>query len=246
MPLVTLTVMTDLKRKPPVEMQKYSDVPIRKKIEDTPEVQEAITSLVESTGEKVFDPKEEGSGKGPTPGVPVALMQKRNDYIIGLWMMGLAPSTIRQNVNKMHSSKGWGELAHERSIRRIISEHYQKMKPAVKDQRAYEEGLKEAVFDQQEKLAESIATKIRDRNKKGSDYQWKAFEEIAAIGELGRLRQSMIENRNWNASRMNPLIGVQLNSVQINVFEQNRVKVIEHEEKRQEVIDFIDGFLDEA
>lgn len=238
-----------LKRKPPKDEQRYSDTTVRKQVEETPEVQEAIAELVESLGdEDTFAPKEGGVTVGRKAGVPLALVEERNEYIIGLWMMGLSPATIRQNVNKMHGAKGWGELAHERSIRRIISEHYQKTKPSVKDQRQYEEGLKEAVFVQQEQLAEKMVTYVRDREKaipSNPSKEWKPFEFMAALGEIGRLRQSMIENRNWNASRMNPLIAVQNNSMQINVYEQNSLGVIEHEEKRKEVIALIDRYLDE-
>lgn len=60
---------------------------------------------------------------------------------------------------------------------------------------------------------------------KRAESSWKPFEKMAAMETVARVRQQMMENRNWNASRMNPLIAL-TQSTQLNIFEEGSQNLV--------------------
>ena len=81
--------------------------------------------------------------------------------------------------------------------------------------------MREAAYAQLEKIAEKMALYITNK----PDKERKPFELMAASDSLGRLRQQIIENKNRNASRANPLIQF-TQSNQLAVFNTNSPQVM--------------------
>lgn len=137
---------------------------------------------------------------------------ERNEYIIGLYVMGLSAKTILNQVNKAAIEKWWGILDDDWSIRKIVSKYFKDKIPDWNARVAYFEWLKEASYSQQENLIEKMALHIRNKS------NWKEFEYQDALEKLFKMQQSLIENRNWNDSRANPLINISNTTNQLNVF----------------------------
>lgn len=190
-------------------------------VENDPEVKKFIDEMNNLEGKELLPEREVTSVKGPPQGIPQKVLKERNEYIVGLSLMGLSSGTILRSSNTQAKIKGWWEIEHERSIKRIITEYYNAQKPSTKDAKAYQDGQKEASFAAQEKLIESMAVYISKR----AESSWKPFEKMAAMETVARVRQQMMENRNWNASRMNPLIAL-TQSTQLNVFEEGSQTII--------------------
>lgn len=70
-------------------------------------------------------------------------------------------------------------------------------------------------------LIEKASVYINNKTKK----DWKPFEYISSVKNLYEMRQQLIENRNWNDSRANPLIQINENS-QLNIYNETRQLVV--------------------
>lgn len=209
-----------LKRKALVETLTNLDlapsVQITRQLESDPAMAKMILEMndVESRATAGYITPE--VSRWPKPGVPKPLLEERNEYIINLQLMGLSPSTIQRSVNTQARVKGWWEIENVRSIRRIIADYYNAQKPLAKDSKAFMDWMKEAAFAAQERMIEKLSVYIS----KKPESAWKPFEYWAIMDSLFRMKQQLIENRNWNASRMNPMISL-TQSNQINIYEDN-------------------------
>lgn len=190
-------------------------------VENDPEVKKLIDEMNNLEWQKLLPAREKPHSLGPTPGIPQKVLAERNEYIVGLWLMGLSSATIHRSANAQAAVRGWSVIEHERSIKRIITDYYNAQRPSTKDAKAYQEGLKEATFAAQERLVEKMAIYVSKR----PESSWKPFEYMAAMETIARVRQQLVENRNWNASRMNPLIAL-TQSTQLNVFEEGSQGIV--------------------
>lgn len=210
----------------------------RIEVEESPQVQEALARLEEAVPENPNARQfPERSGPGRAPGATQALINERNDWIIGLYMMGLSTKSIKKSLDNIRHKRGWPAVTSSMQILRIISKHYQDNRPAVEDLTEYKEGLKEAAFDQQELLIEKAVMYMQRRD----DKSWKPFEFMSALKQLYDMRQQLIENQNWNASRANPMFAIHNESTQVMVFGRNEEILLKKEDKALgEVIDLIE------
>lgn len=151
------------------------------------------------------------------PPMTDAEVQERNEFIVSLYLMWLSTSSILKNTLAQWGIRWWYVPKDEWKIKRIISDYFRTQSPWVKDKQLFSDWLKEAAFARQEKLVEKVSDYVR--KKKETD--WKPFEMVSAHSELFRMMQQLVENRNWNASRANPML-LQINqSNQLNVYESN-------------------------
>jgi hypothetical protein len=211
-------------------------------IESLPEVQDALQKFEQQEGTNApWSELVEKTNGGGTPGVPHSLLKERNLRIIELYQMGLMPETIRKHINSQERSRRWGMIAKAGSVARIVSEYYRSQHPPIQERKAYDEGLREAMFSSMELLIEKASLYMAKRNQRDD---WKPFEYMAAMEVLSRMMQAMVDNRNWNASKMNPRIAIQQNINHLAVFDKNAQAVIEHRELLQPVIDLLDELLD--
>ena len=82
--------------------------------------------------------------------------------------------------------------------------------------------MMEANFAAQERLIEDMALYIIKKPKDS----WKPFEYMRAMEILFNMRQLMVENRGWNATKANP--NTLLNqSTQLSIYEENSQSLIE-------------------
>lgn len=252
-PMNVSTPERPLKRKNPAgyippDMREAMDLPegvktVRQAMEAVPEVQEA-TEVVDPNGNVIVLPPKLPGVPGPALGVTHDLIRQRNERIVGLYMSGMTPLTILKNINFEAATKGWGELKDARSIKRIISQHYAAQRPSAKEQREHDDGMRDAMFEQQERLLEKAMLYFQKRESDSRSNPWKPFEYFSAIDVIARIRQTLIENRNWNASRMNPLVLNQFNATQVNVFDRNAQDVIDHQSGLQPIIALLDSYLE--
>lgn len=84
------------------------------------------------------------------------------------------------------------------------------------------EGLKEAQFMVMQNMIEKAQRYLIEKKK-----DWKPFEYMQTIETIFRMSQQMVENRNWNASRMNPLVQINQANTQLNLYQQNNMALIE-------------------
>ncbi|MBU0766941.1 hypothetical protein KKF55_04130 [Patescibacteria group bacterium] len=177
--------------------------------------------------------------RGRTPGIQLSKNKQRNEFIVGMFVAGYTATTILKNVNRLAQDSDWGELATERSVKRIISEHFQGHPMSAAEAKAYDFGRREAALAQQQKLYEDLALHLRKREKAGdlSPYEFQYTKRIMA-----NMLQKIIENNGWNASKKN-CGKYNQGETQMEIFERNREELIQNEEGRQKVIDYIDSFL---
>lgn len=142
--------------------------------------------------------------------LPKAILKKRNEYVVGLFMLGLSWTSILKNVNHNCASKGRYPVKMD-TVRRIVRKHYEKPELSVIEQRKENDALMEAQFERMQWVIEK-AMKFAN-NKKDKD--WKAFEFITTWEKIFQMSQTMVENRNWNASRANPMISIQNNELHV-------------------------------
>lgn len=84
--------------------------------------------------------------------------------------------------------------------------------------------MREASLEQQEKFLEKL---ILTYNKHEANKTFKSlFEQTQLADLIGRTRQQLIENRNWNDSRKNPLVQATSHAFEVNVFESSGEKMI--------------------
>lgn len=162
---------------------------------------------------------------GATKGVSRDALERRNETIVNLFTMGLSARTILKQINKKCATEGWWTLEHEGSVNNIISKYFKKQRENMSSValREEEEAMKTAYFLQQEHLIEQMVLYVNNR----PESSWKPFEKVAAMQAIGNVRQQMFENRNWNASRHNPLVvGLHTNQT-LNVFQDGAIQLQE-------------------
>lgn len=134
---------------------------------------------------------------GRSANVTLDKIQERKDFIVALCLAGMTKHTILEQVNMLSDQKQWGQLGSIRSIERTIAEHFSdNQRMSLEELRAYQHGLREAAFAQQEMLIEK-AVLFRVRKK-----DWLPFEYVDALYKTFKMMQQMIDNRGWNYSRL--------------------------------------------
>lgn len=177
--------------------------------------------------------------RGRTPGISLQDNVERNQFIVSMFLAGYTSHTILKNVNKLSQDKGWGGIATERSVKRIISEHFQGRPMSATEAKAYDHGRREAALARQQKLYEDLVIHLKEKSKKG---EMPPFEYQHTVRIMSEILQRHLENNGWNASKKN-CGRFNTGDTQIGVYERNRDEVIENKEARQRVIDCIDSFL---
>lgn len=147
---------------------------------------------------KVNLDKKEGKGKGVT----YEDIVRRNEYIIDLSVKGLGIRSIWKMVNAKSEENGWGVLKNEGSISVIISKYY-KSDRRVKNLSEQDEGEQIAHYEKMSKLLEDAVLRFAQERKTMTSKDF-----FRAVEVIGRLQQDMADNRNWNASKRNPLIEI--------------------------------------
>ena len=182
--------------------------------------------------------------RGRTPGIQLKHNVERNEFIVSMSLAGFTAYTIRKNVNKIGPPKGWGGLASERSINRIVSEHFQGKPMSAAEAKAYDYGRREAALAQQQKLIEDLTIHLRERKKAG---HLAPYEFQYSMRVLANIVQKGIENNGWNASKKNCGSFHQGES-QVDIYDRCREEMLspECEEARNELIEFIDSFTDDS
>ncbi|MDO8468159.1 MAG: hypothetical protein Q7S29_00165 [Candidatus Peribacter sp.] len=213
---------------------------IQQAVESQPEVQAAIQKLELREGVSESCCAVSKVRGGGTQGVPHYLLQERNRRIVELHQMGLTPETIRKYVNSRAEVTGWGEITWEGSISRIVSTYFQNQRPSARELEAHEEGMRDAMFSSMSVLIEQMALHIAKRNQAGD---WAKFEYAAAMGTLFRMHQTLVDDRNWNASKINPHQAIQRNNINILMFDTEAQKVIANKRLLQPVINLLDECL---
>ena len=188
-------------------------------IENAPEVRSALSAMAENAN-------------GKTLAVPMTLEAKeeRNKYIVGLAMLGLTTRTILDNVNSQSVARGWNALKSEGEVTRIVGKHYQAVRETSGMATAeMEMALKEAAYDSMQKTLEEMIMYVKKRSSsRKKEDKWRAFEYMSALSEIAKLKQLLVENRNWNGSRTNPaLLQIQQNTLQMNVYERGASSLLE-------------------
>lgn len=149
----------------------------------------------------------------------------RDEEVIRLFWIGMVHRTILQYINAKADANNWEKFWHESQVRRIVTKYYKKYQNTSWDVYAAEDeqALKEAYYLQQEKLVEDLLMFISEQKK---NKKIKIFEYVQAMETVWRIRQQMIENRNWNDSRKNPLaVGINVNNM-VGVFENASGKML--------------------
>ena len=213
-------------------------------VESLPEVQDALQEFVaaDDKSDSPAPPAKPLTG-GRSLGVSQIKIDERNRRIVELTQMGLTPQTVLKHINSQAGAMGWGTITTIGTINRIVADFYINQTPPVRELRAHEQGLKEAMFNAIQRTIEKANLYIAKREAKND---WKPFEFMAAIETLARLQENLVNFKNWNASKMNPLIAVQQNNTYISVFDKNAEDVIENRKLLQPVIDLLDECLEEA
>ena len=123
-------------------------------------------------------------------------VKERKAFIISMRLMGFTTSTIQQQVINMSWIKEWGRVT-LRTIQLTISEHCKRY-PLDKIQ-AYQLDytMREAEFAKQEHLIEKANIYAMSKPKEA----WRPNEYIYILRSISQMRDKLIENRNWNASK---------------------------------------------
>ncbi len=179
--------------------------------------------------------------RGRTPGVKLQDNAERNRVIISMYLAGFRPETIRHNINKQSEIKSWGPLATERSIWRIISEYFKGKPMSAAEAKAYDFGLRQAALARHQGLYEELAIDLREKKRKST---LAPYEFQYSIKAMSNINQKLIDNMGWNASKKGS-DRFSRGETQMEVFDRCRQEVTENEEARQELIEYIDSFLDE-
>lgn len=154
-----------------------------------------------------------------------ALRELRNEHIIKWYGQGMTVRTITNMVNSHAPKKGWDEIS-ENQCHKVILDYFKKRRELLKgvDGRDNEKAFQDAMLDQQEKFLEKIVLTY-NRLEKESKFK-NLFEQIQMADLISRMRQQLIENKNWNESRKNPLVVAESNTFEVNLFESSGEKMI--------------------
>lgn len=191
-----------------------------KEVVDAKEVQGAIGAIVDYPVELEEIPKkilaQEPNKKAATPN-----NQARNEMILSFYLMWLSVDTIQKTINAKAIESGWEPILDVDNMYRLISKESKKRVPEW-NLKEHLEWLRQAAYARQEILIEKAAVFVSkmDSNK------MKPFEYMTNIEKLFQMMQQAVENRNWNESRMNPLVAINNNFTQLNTFEDNKQQAI--------------------
>jgi hypothetical protein len=186
-------------------------------IEADPQVQASLSAIKEITeGAPDLPAFMEPGWKWPDVWTTMVAREKRNKTIIDLASMWLTYKTILNTINDRNRTENRGHLEWEKSLRRIIVDYYNSMKPsASEDMGAYEDAMREAAYSAQDKAIESLSLTV----KKGWNFK-SDFERSIALEKLINAHQLRIENRGWNKTRATPF-SVQQTNNHINIVNQH-------------------------
>lgn len=160
------------------------------------------------------------------PGLtPSELREKRNEFILKYHSLGITPRSIMDMLKAQEKDTGW-EAVSEVSIKKVIIEHFKQRRMLMRgvDGKDNEKAMQEAMLEQQERFLERL---IITYNKHENNKTFKnLFEQTQLADLINRIRQQIIENRNWNESRKNPLVISESSVFEVNVFEASGEKMI--------------------
>lgn len=214
--------------------------PQREKMVENEAVHEALERLEKKYSETKLAQVQianKSPAGGPAPGSTKETLADRNNYIVSLYAMGLSIRSIMNSVEKIAEARGWSPLRLEKSVQHIISQHYNNRKPEVEDMYEFKQGLREATMDQQETMIEKAIMFMKDKKQDS----WKPFEYMDAMDKIYKWRQQLIDNKNWNESKMNNTVNVYNESTQILVYNRHdNVLRGKEDEALQEVITLLD------
>lgn len=151
--------------------------------------------------------------------------EKRNEFILKWHSMGITPRSITDMVAAQAKASQW-EAISETSVKKVIIEHFKQRRMLMRgvEGKENEKAMQEAMLEQQERFLERL---IITYNKYERDKTFKSlFEQTQLADLINRIRQQIIENRNWNESRKNPLVVAESHSLEVNVFETSGEKAI--------------------
>lgn len=154
-----------------------------------------------------------------------ALRELRNEHVIKWYGQGMTVRTITNMVNSHAIKKGWDEVS-ENQCHKIILDYFKKRRELLRgvDWKENEKAFQDAMLDQQEKFLEKI---VLTYNRLEKEAKFKnLFEQIQMADLISRMRQQLIENKNWNESRKNPLVVAESNTFEVNLFESSGEKMI--------------------
>lgn len=172
------------------------------------------------------------ANEGQTMAQSKNIIDKKRKFICDLYVMWMSAETIFDQCKIKAKVEGWIPYSNIQTVKAVISEEF-KERNELQNQEVDEhiEGLKQAMFAQQEKLIEKASLYIsekaplKDKDWKITRDAWKPFEYISALKETFLMRQQMIENRNFNDSKKNINAWVVNITNQLNVFVDNSKKI---------------------
>lgn len=207
---------------------------------DKPVADKAMEEAFKAEHPEIVEYPIEVQPEGRTAGVTLESIAERDNHIVDLHMMGLTVRTILKTINNTADARGWGKISSERSIHRIISNHFQSQKVSMKEQAGFEEGEKLSMYEIQKKMVEDLLMYVRERDKehKLGVREWKPFEKGSTIDIAHKILQASIENKNYNASRMNPLLQITQNS-ELHMYDSSSEKLAE--KKSEHLLGFLDA-----
>jgi len=149
----------------------------------------------------------------------------RNNYIVDLHAAGMTYNTIVSEIKRKAETKWW-KPCEERQVKKVILEHYKLRRAVFKGADGSENDriLREAALAQQEQFLEKLIM-VYNKHEKNNTFK-NVFEQVQLADLISRSRQQLIENRNWNESRKNPLVVSESNTFEVNLYENSGNKMI--------------------
>lgn len=173
----------------------------RKLVANSPDLKEKVASL-----ENVPEPDVEVDTSAGRPSMPKEVLDRRNEYIVGLYMLGVSMEAIWKNTNHKASDGGWLPISRDR-VRKVVSDHFRKPTMTVLEEKREDVAMREWMFQVMHEIIHKVMSYARNRK----DSEWKPFEYITTYEKIFAMFQQMVENRNWNSSKANPMISINSN-----------------------------------
>jgi hypothetical protein len=190
----------------PADMDDFRDI-----VKNSPEIQ-AKLAVLENAPEFVGESKQV-----PTAGVwrttlSQETIKQRNEFIIGMFLLWVSRSSIYNNTNNK-ASVGWRYPLKMEVIKKIVTKHFSRPSKTMLEEQKENLALKDAQFEVMQWVIERASKWARAKK----DEQRKPFEFITTREKIFQMHQLMVENRNWNMSRMNPAISINNNTLNMHV-----------------------------
>lgn len=155
---------------------------------------------------------------GRRSSTPMALIEARREYTVGLKLAGLSTSSIQKQVNALAVAKGWGEVS-RKTVDQDIASYFRGNNPLTVQDYDHLDQMRQAHLAQVEQGIEKLALHISGKK----DADWKPFEKADALEKLHKMRMDYAELQNWNLGRRNPLVAIQQNNIN-NIFDEASVE----------------------